>query len=267
MKNIGRSLILIISLLGSFNANALLIKLDFSSNTSMDMWGNVTESFDVTQAGFQSSDFTSITQNILNYVREDFYSSAYGFIASNQQLDIDFMIALASTDVSAIDANNHTIQIGSRVSGPHNGFGVACLSCVSSNLGANSYLFGSVFSNNIFSGLLGTAGGSWDLVEVTNAIAGTLSHEIGHSLGLSHPSGAETNPGESTYGLVATGAGPSYMPSSERLKNRAFSNNSMAQLVDNIGLRVVSTSVPEPSSVLLLLTALLFIYSRQSSKA
>jgi hypothetical protein len=144
--------IFIFVLLSSFNANALLIKLDFDSLNSQDMWGNSTNNFDVTQAGFSTSEFTSITETILATIQEDYYSNNYGFINSNQQLDIDFIIASASTDVSGIDNEHYTIQIGSYLSGPHNYYGVACYSCVS---GSGSYtavntIFGSVFSNNIF---------------------------------------------------------------------------------------------------------------------
>ena len=263
MKNIVKSLLLISTLLASFNSSALLIKLDFESNPSTDIYNNVTSAFDVTQAGFEQSDFTTITNSILDYVREDFYSHDYAFISNNQQLDIDFIIAQHSTDVSGIDSNHQTIQIGS-YSGPNNYFGVACLGCVSSATEPANTIFGSVFSNNIFSGLLATAGGSWSLTEAINAIAGTLSHEIGHALGILHPPGPESNPGESAWGIVATGAAPSRMPSTERLKNRAFSDNTMAQLVQNIGLRTVAEPlpVPEPSSLFLMVVACVLMQKR-----
>lgn len=260
MKNITNSLILIITLLGSFNANALLIKLDFVTNPSVDYWGDVTTGFDVSQAGFAPTAFTTITENILKYIREDFYSNAYGFIPNNQQLDIDFIIAQHGTDVSGIDANNQTIQIGSTSTSSY--FGQACLSCVSNASVPSNTIFGSIFSNNIYNGLLAAAGGSWDLIEATNAIAGTLSHEIGHSLGISHPSGPEANPGESPWGLVATGASPSNMPNSERLKNRAFSYATMELLVQNIGLRTIALPVPEPSSFFLMLAGCFLMLNR-----
>ena len=260
MNNIINSLILVITLMGSFNANALLIKLDFVSSPSVDMWGDVTTGFDVTQAGFSPTSFTAITENILDYIREDFYSTAYGFIPNNQQLDIDFIIAQHSTDVSGIDANNQTIQIGSTSSS--SSYGQACVSCVSNASVPSNTIFGSIFSNNIFNGLLSSAGGSWDLTEATNAIAGTISHEIGHSLGISHPNGPEANPGESPWGLVATGASPSNMPNGERLKNRAFSYDTMELLVQNVGLRTVTLPVPEPSSLFLMLAGCFLMLNR-----
>ncbi|MDP4944827.1 MAG: hypothetical protein NWQ48_04875, partial [Alishewanella sp.] len=109
----------------SYSANALLIKVDFTS-TSTDMWGNTTSAFDVTQAGFAASTFNSLTDAIMTAVRNDFYnSSLYGFISNDKQLNIDFLKAAVTDDVSAIDPNHYTIQVGSRLSGPYNGFGVA----------------------------------------------------------------------------------------------------------------------------------------------
>lgn len=257
--NVFRKMAIMLALLYSFNASALLIKLDFSTLGSTDMWGNSTLDFDVSQAVGLTENFNTVTNAILAAVKEDYYSTNYAFIAGNQQLDIDFVIATAATDVSGIDSNHYTMQIGSRSAGPHNGLGVACYFCVANATVPVNTIFGSVFSNNIFSALLPSAGGSWDLIEAVNAIAGTLSHEIGHGLGLGHPSGPESNPGESIYGLMATGAAPSSMPNAERLKNRAFSDDNMQALVRNIGLRTVQTPIPEPGSILLFILALLVL--------
>jgi hypothetical protein len=263
MKFLNKSVVLFI-LLASFNANALLVKLDFSSLGSLDLWKNTTDYFDVTQAGLNASDFGSITQSILLSVQEDYYSSSYGFINSNQELDVDFMIAQVSDDVSTIDVNNYTIQIGSRTSGPHNGFGVACLGCVSNATVAANSIFGSVFSNNIFNVLTTAAGGLWDLTETVNAIAGTLSHEIGHALGVDHPPGQQSNPGESLWDVMATGSSPSNMPNDQRLLNRAFSDINMQTLVNNIGLRTIP--VPEPSTSVLFLLASLLMFRTFKTK-
>lgn len=258
--------ILLIMLLSSVNANALLIKLDFSTSGSTDMWGNTTNNFDVNQASGLNESFSTVSNAILTAVKEDYYSTSYSFIGANQQLDIDFMIADVGTDVSAIDAEHYTMQIGSRVGGPNNGLGVACYYCVANGSVLPNTIFGSVFSNNIFNWLLPTAGGSWDLNEAINAIAGTLSHEIAHGLGLAHPSGPESNPGESIYGIMATGAAPSSMPNSERLKNRAFSDDNMALLARNIGLRTIKVPIPEPTSFALFASALLLIFRIRMQK-
>jgi hypothetical protein len=267
MHDFLKKLTFAIFLLSTFNANALLIKLDFDTLNSVDMWGDVTNNFDVTQAGFLPADFTSLTETILATIQEDYYSSSYGFINSNQQLDIDFIIASVSTDVSDIDVDNYTIQIGSRVSGPYNGFGVACIGCISGPGGVAPFptpvntIFGSVFSNNIISGLASSAG-TWDVNELANAIGGTLSHEIGHGLGIGHPGGIQSNPGDSAYGLMATGASPTNMPNSQRLLNRAFSDINMQSLVNNLGLRSLPLPIPEPSTVVLFfLAGLLLIKS------
>lgn len=252
-----QTLMLIFSLLGSFNANALLIKLDFSTIGSSDKWGNITNDFDITQAsGLTGFSFDQVTHAILAAVQEDYYSTSYAFIDSNQQLDIDFMIAPVTSDVSSIDGNNYTVQIGSAQAGnTDKGLGVACTACIKPFLSEpiNS-IFASVFSNTIFNTLASTVGGLWDLTEVTNAIAGTLSHEIGHALGLSHPGSAQTNPGESLFGIMGTGYPPTSMPNAERLKNRAFSHTNMAILVNNLGLR--SVPIPEPSTVALFLISI-----------
>ncbi|MCC5451062.1 hypothetical protein LMJ53_04845 [Rheinheimera sp. UJ51] len=254
----------------SYSANALLIKVDFTS-TSTDMWGNTTSAFDVTQAGFAASTFNSLTDAIMTAVRNDFYnSSLYGFISNDKQLNIDFVKAAVTDDVSAIDPNHYTIQVGSRLSGPHNGFGVACISCVSGPGGIARFpttinnIFGSIFSNNIFSALTLAAGGTWDMNEAVNAIAGTLSHEIGHGLNQFHPSGQQINPGESLWGLMATGASPSLMPNGERLKDRAFSNVNMQDLVNNLGLR--SAAVSEPPAIILFFSACLIMFFQLRKK-
>lgn len=257
-------IVLFLILCCSLNANALLIKLDFSTNSSTDMWGNTTNSFDVNQASGLGESFNTMTSAILAAVKQDYYSTSYNFISVNQQLDIDFMIAGVDTDVSAIDANHYTMQIGSRVAGPHNTLGVACYFCVANGSAPINTIFGSVFSNTIFSALLPAAGGSWDLNEAVNAIAGTLSHEIAHGLGLLHPSGPASNPGESIYGIMATGASPTSMPNAERLKNRAFSDDNMELLIRNIGLRTVQ--IPEPAGFVLFTLALLLLPLKRIEK-
>lgn len=263
MKRITQ-LFLSLLLLSSFNAHALLIKLDFESLGSQDMWGYVTNDLDLSDATGLTEDFSTVTNAILQAVREDYYSSQYNFIANNQQLDIDFIIASVATDVSALDTNHYTIQIGSGAPGS---LGLACFACVSSNTVATNTIFGSVFSNTIFNVLTANAGGSWDLMEAVNAIAGTLSHEIGHALALGHPSGPHANPGESAWGIMATGASPSSMPNGERLKNRAFSDANMQSLARTLGVRTLEQpqSVPEPATIYIMLLAIFFL-ARTSNK-
>lgn len=263
MKRITQ-LFLSLLLLSSFNAHALLIKLDFETLGSQDMWGYVTNDLDLSDATGLIEDFSTVTNAILQAVREDYYSNQYNFIANNQQLDIDFIIASVATDVSALDANHYTIQIGSGESGP---LGLACFACVSSNTVPTNTIFGSVFSNTIFNVLTANAGGSWDLMEAVNAIAGTLSHEIGHALALGHPSGPQANPGESAWGIMATGASPSSMPNGERLKNRAFSDANMQSLARTLGVRTLEQpqSVPEPATIYIMLLAIFFL-ARASNK-
>ena len=99
---------------------------------------------------------------------------------------------------------------------------------------------------------------------MANAIGGTLSHEIAHGLGLDHPGGIQSNPGDSAYGIMATGASPTSMPNSQRLLNRAFSDVNMQTLVNNVGLR--SIPVPEPSTLLLFLFAGLFLIKTSKVK-
>lgn len=252
----------------STNANALLITLDFTSLNSSDLWGNETDDFNVASY-FDTSQTQDLIDAIVAAVENDFYSTAYSFIASNQQLDIDFMVATIGTDVSSIDSDNYAIQIGSVTSygsSSYNGtLGLACDSCVVSQTVLAGSVVGSVFSNNILSGLYSVTVDGWDFEEIVNAIAGTLSHEIAHTLGLDHPTGTAANPGESAYGLMATGASPTSMPNGERLLDRAFSDTNMQTLVDNLGLRTVE--VNSPGTWLLMLMAVVFMAQRRMRRA
>jgi PEP-CTERM motif len=92
-----------------------------------------------------------------------------------------------------------------------------------------------------------------------NLLAGTLSHEIGHSLTLAHPNGMLANPGASSFSLMATGAAPSSMPNAERIKDRDFAYSEFASLIQNVGLRDVVSPVPEPETYAMMLAGLLCV--------
>lgn len=248
---------LALGLAGAMPAQALTIVLNFVNAPTTDINGVRT-----TPETFASWGFTglltldAIRNATLAAVQTDYL--AYPNAAQNplsplpvgKQLDIDFVWSSGLTGPNNGDADYFYVDIGD--ANPNQGFlGQACLDCVRNSAGLSSQpagaVVGSILSDSI-AALLNLAGNDTQRI---NLLAGTVSHEIGHSLTLRHPSGALANPGASAYSLMGTGASPTLMPSSERVKDRAFAYTEFASLIQSIGLRDVSP-IPEPGAAWLL---------------
>ncbi|MGZ0170505.1 MAG: beta strand repeat-containing protein, partial [Planctomycetales bacterium] len=226
--------------------------------------------FDVTQYGFQASEFDAVTQAVLDTVNQHYFAiptsdiDGRSPIPQDMQLDVEFVIG----DVGTAPANGATeyyyVVIGSDTVGSLN-LGVASLGAVRTAAGAPSGLFnvgdvvGDIYSNNI-QGIGGltppNALTSGDIFYTANAIAGTTSHEIGHALSLLHlnNAGAVTPTGVSP--IMGTGAID--LPPQQRILTREFAysgqNNQaggaaqmhVQQLVGALGLRAASVTSQSP---------------------
>ncbi len=223
----------------SSNIDIPTFVLDFKSipqaNTT-DFNGNVVSAFDVTAFGFGTGSFNTIANSILNEVKEDFFSELDGTVAGplGQDLKIDFIIG----DIGSAPAGRteyYYVQIGTGVSGPEaqlNGvFGVARYSGVRNGFGmgpnngiANGSVVASIFTDDIaaLSGLSpSNALTSGNLEYTKQAISGTVSHEIGHTLSLLHTKKAgSVQPMANKAPIMGTGAID--LPNQDRITDRQF---------------------------------------------
>ncbi|MFZ1702149.1 MAG: Ig-like domain repeat protein, partial [Pyrinomonadaceae bacterium] len=265
---------------GTHEANILTIVLDFKSGAqanTTDIFGNVVGPFDPVPYGFVAGDFNTIANAVLAEVDQDYFDELAGTVAGppGMDLQIDFILGDIGTPPPGV-TNYYYMQIGSRVSGPHNGLGVAGGSVVRNTGGtgpnfgiAVGDVVGSIFTNNIqtLSGLTpSNALTSGNLGFTTFAIAGTTAHEAGHTLSLSHVNKVGSTQPTAVPPLMGTGAID--LPNNDRIYERTFSlsgvdgenaNNPVfhiPQLVGSVGLHGAtcttsftnSTAITIPSS-------------------
>jgi hypothetical protein len=219
----------------------------------------------------------------LQEINNDYHNIATGGVSPigvGQELDIDFVIGDIGFAHSNGDSEYFYIQIGTEA-GAGGPLGFACVACVRGGLGIVpvSSVVGTIFSDNIQGlGGVGTALSSGNIDATAFALAGTISHEIGHTLSLGHiyrdtaitPNGLDP--------LMGTGALD--LPNSARIVDREFSLsgqdsdgnggrtpvNYIQQLVDSVGLRnAPATAVPLPASWLLMLLGIVVLIRRKSS--
>lgn len=248
-------------------AEALTISLAFVNSPTTDKFGVTTTTADFAPFGFVGWDTSQIQSAILSAVTEDFLGYPIGGLSpmtAGKQLNINFVSSTGITRPTNGDSEYYYVAIGTATN--VSGFlGQSCTMCIRTSTGRGPLtgtrtgsIVGSILTNEIAK------------IPVTpttnqqrvNLIAGTVAHEIGHTLSLPHPSGPSANPGESIYSLMATGASPSYMPSSQRILDRDFSYTEMRQLMTAIGTRnpisyptliaSADTELPEPGTLGLL---------------
>ncbi|MEZ6142154.1 MAG: cadherin domain-containing protein [Zavarzinella sp.] len=244
----------------------LTIVLDFKSSaqgTTFDIFNNGVGAFDVTAFGFAANQFNLVTNSILAEVESDYFEELVGTVAGPEAFDlaIDFIIGDIGTPPPGV-SEYYFVQIGSGVSGTHGSnpgiLGVAGGSTVRRSNGSNGSIFGievgdvvgSIFTDHIrnLGGLTpSNALTSGNLGFTTFAVAGTTSHEIGHTLSLSHVNNAgSTQAVGGTSPIMGTGAIDLF--NQARIQDRSFTlsgqdgengNQSVAhvqQLVNAVGL-------------------------------
>jgi hypothetical protein len=241
-------------------AEALTINLDFVAGATTDWLGVGTTAADFSTFGFTSLSTAQIQDAVLAAVVADYLAyptintDPLSPLPAGKELNINFIKGADNVTAPANgDSQYFYVAIGTRVSVGDSFLGQACLSCVRNAAGAgptgvaNGTTVGSILVDNIaaLSSLATTDR------ERINLLAGTVSHEIGHTLSLDHPNGALANPGDSIYSLMATGAPPTNMPNDQRVLEREFAYSEFDQLIDAVGLRD-AVATPEPASWLLL---------------
>ncbi|MDZ4688665.1 MAG: hypothetical protein SH850_26630, partial [Planctomycetaceae bacterium] len=247
---------------GQNNTSTVTVVLDFKTvgeGLTTDVFGNNVGDFDVTSFGFAANQFDEVVAAIAADVDEDYFSELVGTVAgpAGQDLKIDFVVGNYGTPPPG-PTEYFYVQIGSGVAGPHTGasiLGVAATSSIRSATGMTSPGFmgsivSSIFTDNIqgLGGLTpGNALSSGNLTHTTYAVSGTLAHEIGHALSLSHINKAgSTQPTPGVSPLMGTGAID--LPNQDRITDREFSlsgvdgqsgnapRQHVQQLVDALGL-------------------------------
>ena len=231
-------------------ASALTLVLDFGPGLDHD--GAAMSAYDDAAFGFSGLDLAGSQAAVLAAVQDHYlgYPTAaadpFSPIPTGYELALDFVIGSAGIAPSNGDLDWYVFSIGEGEAG-QSFLGEAFIQSVRGPDFApapTGWIVGAVYTDQIAT-LAGLAGSDAQLI---NLLAGTVSHEIGHTLGLLHPSGAQANPGESAWSVMATGASPSNMPNAQRVLEREFSYAEAAILADNVGLR----PVPLPAPALLL---------------
>ncbi len=229
-------------------ARATTIFLDFVTSSTTDI---LLPSATTTQAdlaalfSFSSLNNAQIKSALLDAVINDFLgyptvgTNALSPLPNGKQLNVNFLLA----GTASLDPEFYYIDIGN---GAYSFLGQACLGCIRGGptFAPNGARVGSIISNTIATQLASLA--TTDAQRL-NLLAGTISHEIGHTFSLDHPNSALANPGASLYSLLATGAAPTSMPNDQRILDRAFSYSEFTQLISAIG--VTDAPVPEPATL------------------
>lgn len=248
-------------------AQALTISLAFVDSPTTDRFGVTTTTADFTPFGFANWNTAQIKSAIVAAVTEDYLGYPIGGLSpltAGKQLAINFEATNTLTRPANGDPEYYYVAIGTATN--VSGFlGQACTMCIRTATGRGPLLgtttgdiVGSILTNEIAKVAV-TATTNQQRV---NLIAGTIAHEIGHALSLPHPTGPSANPGESAYSLMGTGTAPTYMPSSERIRDRDFSYAEFSQLMRAVGTRspvddpvtiaMADTDIPEPGMLGLL---------------
>lgn len=239
--------------------DVLTIVIDFKDAgepITSDVFGFQTGPFDIVEYGFSDQDFDLVTNALLAEVFDDFFDEICGSIGKGEELEINFVIGdigVAPPGVSEF----YYVQVGSVVGAGANFLGLAFGSSVRNENGDPNPdieigdVVATVFTDNIqslsnFNLSPANALSSGNLEFTTNAIVGTLSHEIGHVLSLDHVAVAQSVTPSGAAPILATG--PTGLTVQTRLEDRQFSlfgqengtsRFNIDQLAGAVGLRPI----------------------------
>ena len=258
---LGAALLAAVALTAPQPAQALTIMLNFVTASSTDRNGVTTTPESFASWGFTTLDVNGVRNAVLASVMADYLAyptsdvNPLSPLPAGRELNIHFEISLGQTTPLNGDPEFFYMNIGD--ANPNVSFlGQACLGCVRNASGVATVPVGSIFGSTVTDTIASLLSLATTDEHRINLLAGTAAHEIGHALGLVHPSGQAPNPGQSLWSIMATGASPSLMPSNQRILDRAFAYTEFQTLVTRIGTREV-TPIPEPSTYLMLALGLM----------
>lgn len=252
-----------------------------SPNTTA-ITGDTISTFNFSAYGFANTpaNFNTITASITNELRNIYYSiptsdvDPRSPIPPGHQLKIDFVQGTIGVPPSNGATEYYYVHVGTGVSGPNVGggtLGVARVSAIRTSSGADGNAANAAIVASVFTNAIQTLGGltpanaltSGNLTFTTYAIAGTLAHEIGHTLSLSHMDKAGSVTPTGLAPIMGTGAID--LPNQDRIGKREFAYSGfneqsggaqvfhVQQLVNALGVR----AVPEPMTVSMIGIALI----------
>lgn len=274
------SLIIFGLILCPLRSEALTIVIDFKEAGEIeyiDANTNKVGTFDVTSYGFVDGDRPAIYDSILTELKHDYHdiptmaTDPSSPIPAGHELDIDFVIGDVGVAPSNGDSEYYYVQVGDAITSPSpTTLGQAYADGVRTETGLHYFfintgsILASIFTDHIVDAVTALtppdALTTGDLFYSTHAVAGTLSHEIGHLLSLEHLDVAGSLTPNSLIPLMGTGAID--LTHQHRIFDREFSYSGIDsqdggasrtyvdQLVGAVGTRLAPvTAVPEPATI------------------
>ena len=209
-----------------------------------DSIGNTVGPFDVTAYGFEADEFDLVKDAVMAELQEDYFDELAGTVANKDgaMLNVNIIEGNIGTPPPGV-SEYYFVQVGSGLKGPFIfALGVARGSAIRNVFGDGPNgetvvgdVVSSVFTDNI-QGIGGltpqNALTSGNLTFTTNAIVGTLAHEIGHTVSLSHIN--TNNSVQRTPGVAPImGTGAIDLPNQLRITDRQFSLTGLNEQSDN----------------------------------